>query len=376
MKICYLADANSIHAQRWIKYFADKGHEVHLISPKRISSSDINNFNTTNLLNVKVHVLNVLPHVRNITLPIEIAYNALQVKSLLKKIKPEILHAHNVLLCGIVGALSGFHPFVSSAFGSDILVDPKRSVIIKKWIKYALAKSDLITCDADHVKDEMIKLGADGKKIKIIFYGTDTRKFRPEERDNKFRKSLFNSESQIVVSNRRLEPIYDIDTLIDAVPLIIKRHPNTKFIIVGDGSEKDRLMDLAKDLGVLDSIKFVGRVPNVEIPKYIASSDVYVSTSLSDGGIASSTSEAMACGLPVVITDFGVNRAWVEDGINGFIFKPKDSNSLAEKIVYLLKNREVRTKFGLLNRKIIKDRNDYYREMNKMDRIYKLLLSG
>jgi glycosyltransferase involved in cell wall biosynthesis len=82
----------------------------------------------------------------------------------------------------------------------------------------------------------------------------------------------------------------------------------------------------------------------------------------------------MACGLPVVITDFGDNRNWVEDGVSGFIVPLQDPKALAEKIIYLLKNEGVRMKFGMRNREIIEDRNNYYKEMEKMENIYMELI--
>ncbi len=102
--------------------------------------------------------------------------------------------------------------------------------------------------------------------------------------------------------------------------------------------------------------------------------DVYVSTSLSDAGIDASTAEAMACGLPVVVTDVADNKKWVDNGVNGFVVPVKDPKSLAEKIIYLLQNEDIRKKFGKINRKIIEERNNYYKEMKKMEDIYKELI--
>jgi glycosyltransferase involved in cell wall biosynthesis len=102
--------------------------------------------------------------------------------------------------------------------------------------------------------------------------------------------------------------------------------------------------------------------------------DVYVSTSLSDAGIAASTAEAMACGLPVIVTDVADNRDWVEDGDNGFVIPVKSPKLLAEKIIYLLKNENIRKKFGKSGRKIIEERNNYYKEMEKMENIYEKLM--
>ena len=102
--------------------------------------------------------------------------------------------------------------------------------------------------------------------------------------------------------------------------------------------------------------------------------DVYVSTSLSDAGIAASTAEAMACGLPVIVTDVADNKKWIDNGVNGFVVPVKDPKSLAEKIIYLLQNEDIRKKFGKINRKIIEERNNYYKEMEKMEDIYKELV--
>lgn len=155
---------------------------------------------------------------------------------------------------------------------------------------------------------------------------------------------------------------------------MLKEVPETKFIIVGEGSEKERLKNLAVSLDVVDSVSFIGFVLNDELPRYLNATDVYVSTSLSDGGIAASTAEAMSCGLPVIVTDVANNRMWVEDGVNGFVIPIKNRKMLAERIIYLLKNEDARRRFGNINRKIIEERNDYYKEMAKMEDIYQGLV--
>lgn len=152
--------------------------------------------------------------------------------------------------------------------------------------------------------------------------------------------------------------------------------PDAKFIIAGDGEQRDYLENLAMSLGVSDSIKFTGRIPNDELPRYIASSEIYVSTSLSDAGLAASTAEAMACELPVVITDFGNNRDWVKDGEGGFIIPTKNPAILAEQIVYLLQNQDVRKRFGKINRGVIEERNNYEKEMKLMEDIYFQLINN
>ena len=111
MRICYLADAESIHVQRWADYFAQRGHEVHLIS-----------FKHSNIHNTIPHFLRRLPFRLEV---VSLLLNSLpvffQIKRLLQKIKPDIIHAHYVWEYGIAGALTRFQPFVISAWGSDVL---------------------------------------------------------------------------------------------------------------------------------------------------------------------------------------------------------------------------------------------------------------
>lgn len=363
MKICYLASANSIHTQRWVKYFASHGHEVHLISPMP--------FRGNNIENVKLYVLRGFsPRIPIISLLVNLLFNVIQVKRWVREIKPDILHAHYITSYGFWGALSGFHPLVLSAWGSDILVAPKSSKINKAIVKFALRKADLITCGGENSIEEMVRLGANPKKLKLIYFGVDTQKFNPEQRNGKLREELGVSNSPAIISIRSLRPLYDVESLIKATPLVLEQVPETKFIIAGDGEQGEYLKTFAVSLGVSDSVRFVGRLPHNELPKYLASADIYVSTSLSDSGISVSASEAMACGLPVVVTDSGNNKKWIKGEENGFVIPVRDPSQLAEKIVYLLRNPDTRKRFGEMNRKIIKEKQNYEKEMRKMEKLY------
>jgi len=220
----------------------------------------------------------------------------------------------------------------------------------------------------------MIKLGADAEKIKIIYFGIDTEKFSPGPKDENLTKKLGVQNNLTVISLRNLERIYDIETLIKATSLVLKEFPKAKFIIVGKGSEEERLKNLVKSLRVEESVRFIGFIPNDDLPRYLRAADVYVSTSLSDAGIATSTAEAMACGLPVVITNTGENEKWFEDGEGGYLIPIKNPEILAQKLIYLMKNENLRKESGRINRRIIEERNNYHKEMVKMEKIYKYLI--
>lgn len=363
MKTCFIADAISVHTQRWVRYFANRGYETHLISATPLGDGDIGQ--------AELHVLKGLPpKIRFISPPINLLLYIIQIRRLIRKIKPNILHAHYVTDCGFLGALSGFHPFVLSAWGSDVLVDPANSRISRYSVKFALKRADLITTEGENAIEEMIRLGADPDKMHLVLHGVDVRKFNTKGKSLKEKHKI--SNSPLVISTRNLAPIYDMETLIRAVPLVLEQVPEVKFVIAGDGVQKNYLEDLAKSLNVLNSISFLGHMPHQELPRYLRAAEVYVSTSLSDT-ISVSILEAMACGLAPVVTDIGDNRKWIEDRKNGFIIPTKRPDLLAEKIVYLLNNKELRDKMGKANQQLIVEKADYEKEMNKMGELYEEL---
>lgn len=361
MKICYLANGAGGHIQHWLKYLLEKGHEVHVIS---FEQPDIE------LKGLNVHVVKTKKKYLYISTP----YKYFQFRKIINNIKPDIVHALYVTKYGTIGALTGFHPFIISVLGSDVLIDPKESLILKNVINFALHRADFITSDGENSKDAIKNFGINSQKITVIFHGVDIEKYNYRMKDEKLREELGIFDSPTIISTRNLYTLYDIETLIRAAPFVLKKIPDAKFIIAGHGEQKMFLLNLTMELNLMDNIRFIGMIAHDELPRYLASADIYVSTSLSDGGLALSTAEAMACRLPVIITDFGDNKKWVENGRNGFIVSPKDPKSLAEKIIYLLENSDIRNEFGLKNSIIIEERNNYYKEMEKMEKLYEKLI--
>ncbi len=370
MKICYLASAKSTHTWKWIKSFVDKGHEVHLVS--------FESFGGNSIKNIKLYRLKEFrPQIRGISFLINLISSVIQVRRLTKRIKPDILYAHYITGYGFLGALSGFHPFMVTAMGSDILVEPEQHSFIKIITKFTLRKADLVTCHGGILLERIVELGVKREKVQAINLWVDPQKFSPLplHRRSSIRKQLGLFDSPTVISTRDFKPVYDIETLVRAIPLVLEKVPDAKFVIAGQGVEGDHgsyLKELAKSLGVLDSARFVGWIPHDEIPGYLASADIYVSTSLSDGAPVS-TLEAMACELPVVVTESGEHRRWVKDGINGFVVPMRSPEALASKISYLLENENDRSKFGKANRPVARQIADYEKEVEKQEKLFEEL---
>jgi len=365
MKICFFGDAAAHHLRRWAKYFINKGHEVHVVT---FNANILDNYGE-----VKVHI--VKKRINNsmlISRILNVVPMITKLKALLRDINPDIIHSHSVGGYAYMVAASGFHPFIVTPWGSDVLIDIQNSRIEKFFTTLVLKKADAITCDGENTREIIINLGISSKKIKFITFGVDIQKFKPSSEKEYCKKKLLLPNSEIVVSTRFLTSVHDVETFIKAIPMALEKISDVKFVIIGDGPQKEYLMNLAKNLGIFNAIRFAGKVLEEEMSLYLKSADIYVSTSLSESGLAASTAEAMACELPVINTDTGDIGLWIKDG--GFIVPTKNPEVLAEKIVYLLKNDEERKKLGKKNRKVIEERNNYYKEMEKMEEIYKKII--
>lgn len=316
-----------------------------------------------------------LPQVSNVSIYLSSAAWVLQVRRLLTRIRPDVLDAHFIGVPGYLGVASGFHPLSLTPLGSDILIIPKKNPVYRFLTKYALKKADVVVCDSETVKRELLQLGANHRKIRVIYNGVDTHKFDQLNRSEALRRELDVLGVPAIISIRMLRPVYNVEMLVRAVPLILEQTPEARFIIAGDGEQGDYLKSLASSLGVSNSIRFVGWISHNELPKYLASSDIYVSTSLSDS-TSLSLQEAMACELPPVATDLPANREWIMDGENGFIVPINDAKALANRLVYLVRNGDMRRKFGKLGREIIRERAEYEREMAKVEQLYESVASG
>jgi len=372
LKLCFVADSVSIHAQRWVNYFAGRGHDTHLISRWFPTGRE--------RLDDRIHAYALVRLLRSSQVSrASIALSwvpwVLQVRRLVNDIQPDIVHALFLGVPGYLGVASGFHPLVLSAWGSDILIIPRRNLVSKFLSRRALKRADRILCVSPVVKDEMIRLGAAPNKIDVTPIGVDTQKFRPAARDEAVLHELDILGAPLVISTRSLKPVYDVETLIRAIPSILDDVPEAKFVVAGAGEQRGYLESLAHSLGVAASIRFAGWVPENEYRSLLASADVYVSTSLSDG-TSVSLLEALACELAPVVTDIPANRPWVHDGEGGFLFPPRDHKTLASAVIRLLKDRETRIRFGRNGRDAVTGKADFEREMARVTTVYEELKSG
>lgn len=305
-----------------------------------------------------------------------------KLKNIVNNINPDIIHAQQITDMAYLLPFIKHHPYMLSAWGSDVLIRPNmankpiKAFIYSTLASHTIKNADILHCDGFKTNNALEKLGAKKAKIVHINFGTDIEIFHPSNKSYKVKTKYGLQNCITVISTRQLENIYDVETLIKSIPIVLNNIIDIKFMIVGTGGLENKLKQISASLNVSSNVVFTGYVSEKEMPQYVASADIYVSTSLSDSGLACSTAEAMASGVPVIITDDIDNRDWIQDGENGFIVPIKNPDILAQRIIQLATNENLRSTMGTKGRDTIIARNNYSLEMSKIESIYENIISS
>lgn len=366
MKIAFFADAGSVHSKRWIQFFFDRGIEVLWFSANKACADAealCNKVSYVELSRAPSLTQNRFKAFCFLPRAISSARRAVAA------FQPDIVHAHSAGIDGLLASIVNGRAKVLTPWGSDILL---ASGIRKLFLKRVLSSYQHFTCDGLNTKKALIKLGVPESDISFIRFGVDVEGIEPKE------SGVESKEQLVVVSLRSLESVYDIETLVLAAEIVLAKYQNIRFEIYGSGSEESKLKLLAESKGLLKRRKlaFKGSYRSEQLAAILHSADIYVSTSLSDSGLAASTAEAMAAGLPVIVSRSGDNEHWVEEGKGGVLFELRDYGSLAKAISFLAEAPVIRNKYGEFNRELILKKNNYRIEMEKMLQIYESLTNN
>jgi glycosyltransferase involved in cell wall biosynthesis len=375
MRICLIGTYFSIHVRRWAEWLAGAGHKIDVITPPIVNEISKDIIKTAERLKITLHEIRFIsPFIGKMPSRIgERAYYlnqwvyAPRIIKIIKKISPQITHGFSISHGGLYAALSGCKVKTLSIWGSDLLFEYDKYFISKCNGKFILNNMEQIFPVAKHLGEIVENKGVKSEKISPIPMGINPSLF------NYSREKEIKNDRETVISTRAFKPVYNLQLLMKAVPHVIKKR-DVKFIIVGDGWERAQLMDLVKELDVAKNVDFVGTVDHDRLRGYLASSDIYVSTSLSDG-CHISLLEGIACGLFPVVTDIPANREWLVDGRNGYLVPIDDSKILAEKILEALDNPDQRKSANEFNQNMVKERAIWDDNMRSVESVYSKLVA-
>lgn len=179
----------------------------------------------------------------------------------------------------------------------------------------------------------------DKGKIEVIPIGVDLAQFRPYNEGDVLSRYGIDRRKKVTLFVGRIDPVKNLAMLLKAFKEVIERTEECNLILVGKGSEEERLRRLAAEMDISDRVFFVGFVPHQHIPEILSASDVFAFTSLNEGS-PNVTKEAVACGLPVISTKVGDVADYVKNGVNGYIVDDFDPSNFAAYLIKALENNE------------------------------------
>jgi len=288
------------------------------------------------------------------------------------KNKCSLIHVHWAIPTGLIGVWMGRllkKPFFVTIHGSDLRLALERPGFLRRIFLYVCQNAAYLNAVSWVQKEALEQLGISSEKISVIPMGIDGAFLEAGKR----RKVNVEKRPLTVLSNRNLLPIYNVSLLIRAIPHILKEEPETKFLIAGDGAEKEALEREVKKLNINSSVKFLDRVPHEEMPDLLSKADIYVSTSLYDG-TSVSLLEAMGTGTFPIVTDIPSNKEWISDGVNGFLVPIDKERFLAEKILEAIRSHGLRQGSRDKNFILIKEKAMWPVSIKKVKEIYKMAI--
>lgn len=229
------------------------------------------------------------------------APNVAWLRGVIRRLEPDLIHAHWLPKWGYLAARSGPRPLVVTAWGSDLYLANGAQRSRADW---ALRHVDRVLARSHHMQREMAARGVSAERLHQVDLGVDLERFRPasEGARVRIRKELGLPDGPIVLSMRAGTELYNLDVVLDAFRDVRSRLPNATLVLVhGDAPLSRPVRTLLHKLGGSPSVRVVGQVKHAEMPKYVMAATAGVSIPSSDGS-PSSVWEALAGGLPMVLS--------------------------------------------------------------------------
>jgi len=336
MRIGLLASASSIHTAKIANGLADLGHSVTLFSLPVHNDAD-------NLISENVETI-YLKYGGGIGYYL----NRNHLKKLIDERHLDVLNVHYASGYGTLARLTGFHPYALSVWGSDVYDFPYKNKTNSRIIKRNLSASDKIFSTSHAMAGQVVTLIPNKISVEDIVitpFGVDINEFEDIKQPR-------GNEPITIGFVKTISEIYGIEDLIRAYSMVKKQTsiPPTRLFIYGKGDQMQEMIQLSEDLDLEKDVTFFGYIPHKDVPTALKKMDIFCNPSRCNESFGVSVVEAMACGLPCITSNAdGLSEVMI-NGKTGYTVPPNDPEALAEKLLTLIKDDELRNDMGKSSR--------------------------
>lgn len=392
MRLLYLVDGRSPIAMNWIKGFLDEGHEVHLVSTypceTRLPFASVRFINvgfssaagsqavSRSLRNART--IRVRTTLRHWLTPLTLSRAAGELRQLLERIEPDLIHAMRIPYEGMLAARAEpKSPLIISVWGNDFTLHAASTSAMARETQRALGRADALHTDCHRdvqlakawgytsEKPSVVLPGNGGIKMDVFHPGS----FNPPE-DSVLNTAVgaLPQHTPVIMNPRGFRGYVRNDAFFQSIPLILAELPEARFLCPGMAGEP-RANTWVQRLGIRDSVILLPLLSQAEMAEAFRLTHVSVSPSEHDG-TPNSLLEAMASGSYPVVGDLDSIREWIEPGVNGSLVKPADPHELAKAVVTAIQQPELRWKAAERNVEIIAERAEYRQVMKTASTFY------
>jgi len=362
LKVIYCSLDYTPHDHRFLSALAETEHEVFYVRLQRGPRQTEDRPVPANIEQVLWKGGQAVFHWRNLP---RLTFDFRRVT---REIKPDLIHAGPIQTCGLLAALTGFHPLLTMSWGYDLMQDAERNWLMRKITFYVLRFTDFFTSDCETTRQKAIAFGMNPDHTIVFPWGVDLERFAPDT-DH----WSLNTDNFTLFSNRSWEPLYGMDVLARAFVEAARQRPELRLMLLGGGSQGNLLRQILTDGGVLERVHFGGQVSQSELPRYYQMADLYISASHVDGSSVS-LMEALACGLPALVSDIPANQEWVAEGVNGWLFPDGNVDALSAAILRAYDERMNLAEIGRAARATAEEKADWKKNFQKLLEAYELAL--
>jgi glycosyltransferase involved in cell wall biosynthesis len=359
--LAFLSIGRHIHTERWIRWFAERGHDCHLLTVQPGPVPGVTVHDITSRIGPK---------------PVRYGLSLIKVQRLLKSLAPDLLNTHFLTGYGYWGHFSGFRPNVLTVWGDDVYVTPFENRL-KNWLaRRALATCSALTGDSTDILQRACELGAAPERAFRVLWGVDLERFRPAAATEFRRRFDFTPEHVVYFSPRSFtQPYYNIDVVIAAAARVKARDARARFLFAGYEGDPAPFVERAAAAGIADVTAFAGRIPHDAFAAALNAGDVFISVPSVDA-TAVSLLEAMACGRAVIVSDLPSATEWIRDRESGLVVAPRDVEGLTAAMLEFAGDAALRAACGRRARNVARDHAGFATNMERVDRIFHKLVAG
>jgi glycosyltransferase involved in cell wall biosynthesis len=382
MRLLFVVDARSPIAMNWIRHFIERDDEVHIASTfpctldVSIESLEIIPVAFSSVQkasqrpgSASARTLGLRTKIRQWIGPLTVRRPAQKLRAFIEEVKPDLVHAMRIPYEGMVAAdaYTGV-PLIVSIWGNDFTLHGPSTPLMRHYTRWTMQVADGLHADCHRDVRLGREWGFGVRRPSLVAPGNGgvrTDVFYPPEKL---------VEEVVILNPRGVRPYVRNDSFFKAIPLVLKKYPNARFICTGMAGEP-QVLQWIEELRIADSVELLDLVPPDQIADVYRRAQILVSPSVHDG-TPNTLLEGMACGCLPAAGDLESIREWIMPGENGLLFDSNDPQSIAEALVHAIQNKNLREKAAGLNQEIIATRAEYKSNMAKAEEFYERIKAG